>query len=328
MRRARKNGGRLQLTPEQFRQFQKQMAELQLGFAASKEIQEWGERVFKSYEPVVESARRSVFPVIVDDRQVALATAVDRSGLLVTKASEIQDKEFQIALEDKPVGGTLVKAFDDYDLALIRVQGVELTPVQWAKTPLHVKLGTFVAVVSKETQPEAIGVVSVMARGLQPAFLGVYTQSAANGIELVDVLAETPADVGGLKKGDVVLSLNGKAYKTTSAFAIAISEHAPGDTVRLRVRRGDRELTLEVKLGDRSSVARMPGMMDQLGGRLSKRRSEFKRVIQHDCPMDPEDCGGPLVDLDGRAIGINIARAGRIKSYAVSADTVQRLLAR
>ena len=262
---------------------------------------------------------------------MAVATAVGRSGLLVTKASEIQDKEFQIALEDKRVEGTLEKAFDDYDLALIRVQGVELTPVQWAKTPLDMKLGTFVAVVSNEAQPEAIGVVSVMARGLdaaQQAFLGVYTQPATDGVELAGVLAESAADVGGLKTGDVVLSLNGKAYKTTSAFAKAISEHAPGDTVTLRVRRGDRELTLEVKLGDRSSVARMPGMMDQLGGRLSKRRSAFKRVIQHDCPMDPEDCGGPLVDLDGRAIGINIARAGRIKSYAVSADTVQELLAR
>ena len=44
----------------------------------------------------------------------------------------------------------------------------------------------------------------------------------------------------------------------------------------------------------------------------------------------PEDCGGPLVDLEGRVLGINIARAGRVESYALPAsvvrETVDRLL--
>ena len=41
------------------------------------------------------------------------------------------------------------------------------------------------------------------------------------------------------------------------------------------------------------------GMVEQLAGPLSSRRNRFKLAIQHDCPLDPEDCGGPLVDLDG-----------------------------
>src|SRR5262249_54405804 len=36
--------------------------------------------------------------------------------------------------------------------------------------------------------------------------------------------------------------------------------------------------------------------------------------------------GGPLVDLDGKAVGINIARAGRVESFAVPSDTVLALL--
>ena len=38
------------------------------------------------------------------------------------------------------------------------------------------------------------------------------------------------------------------------------------------------------------------------------------------------DCGGPLVDLSGKVIGINIARAGRTETYALPADVVQALL--
>ena len=38
--------------------------------------------------------------------------------------------------------------------------------------------------------------------------------------------------------------------------------------------------------------------------------------------MGAIDCGGPLVDLDGAAVGLNIARAGRTESYALPADVV------
>ena len=53
-------------------------------------------------------------------------------------------------------------------------------------------------------------------------------------------------------------------------------------------------------------------------------------AIQHDSVLNPGDCGGPLVDLEGKAIGLNIARAGRVESYALPAgivrETVEKLL--
>ena len=50
---------------------------------------------------------------------------------------------------------------------------------------------------------------------------------------------------------------------------------------------------------------------------LSERRKDFKLAFRHDCTIQPDECGGPLVDLDGRVIGINIARAGRVESLAL-----------
>ena len=35
--------------------------------------------------------------------------------------------------------------------------------------------------------------------------------------------------------------------------------------------------------------------------------------------MFPNECGGPLVSLDGKVVGINIARGGRVDSYAMPA---------
>src|SRR5690606_15227199 len=55
---------------------------------------------------------------------------------------------------------------------------------------------------------------------------------------------------------------------------------------------------------------------------LSFRRTGFESVLQHDTFLLPEHCGGPLCDLDGHVVGINIARAERIASYALPAAAI------
>ena len=42
--------------------------------------------------------------------------------------------------------------------------------------------------------------------------------------------------------------------------------------------------------------------------------------------LKPNECGGPLVDLDGRVIGLNIARAGRTETYAIPSEVILQLL--
>ena len=63
-----------------------------------------------------------------------------------------------------------------------------------------------------------------------------------------------------------------------------------------------------------------------MGGPLSNRSGDFPAALQHDSVLRPSDCGGPIVDLSGKAVGINIARAGRVESFALPADQVKPLL--
>jgi len=65
---------------------------------------------------------------------------------------------------------------------------------------------------------------------------------------------------------------------------------------------------------------------NNMGSKLSDKRTGFPNILQHDSVLKPSDCGGPLVELDGKAVGINIARAGRVESYAIPSDTVLALL--
>jgi serine protease Do len=66
--------------------------------------------------------------------------------------------------------------------------------------------------------------------------------------------------------------------------------------------------------------------MNKLGGQLSFRRGGFPNAFAHDTVLKPEQCGGPVVDLNGRAVGINIAREGRTESHAIPAQVIVGLI--
>jgi serine protease Do len=49
--------------------------------------------------------------------------------------------------------------------------------------------------------------------------------------------------------------------------------------------------------------------------------------MQTDAVIKPVDCGGPLVDVDGRAIGMTVCRAGRTESWVLPTESVKSLTA-
>jgi hypothetical protein len=58
----------------------------------------------------------------------------------------------------------------------------------------------------------------------------------------------------------------------------------------------------------------------------SRRASGFGAVLQHDTPLPCMGMGGPLLGIDGRALGINISRPDRTATYALPASRVKPLL--
>jgi serine protease Do len=62
-----------------------------------------------------------------------------------------------------------------------------------------------------------------------------------------------------------------------------------------------------------------------MSGDVSKRRSGFPRVLQHDVQGTSKTVGGPLVDLDGKCIGMNIARANRAESFAIPIEELREI---
>ena len=147
-----------------------------------------------------------------------------------------------------------------------------------------------------------------------------------SGAKVEQLTPGSPAEKAGLKVNDRILSVSGKTVEDGDALITLLQGYKPGDAVTLHVQRGEEELDLKATLGRRPATANRGETQNRMGSELSERRTGFPTILQHDTVLKPADCGGPLVDLDGRVIGINIARAGRTESYAVPSEVILPLL--
>jgi S1-C subfamily serine protease len=89
------------------------------------------------------------------------------------------------------------------------------------------------------------------AKAKKPGFLGVYLKDSDGGLAVENALPESPAERGGLKQGDVIVTVDGHPIQNLSAFTEALSGFGAGDTVKLGVRREGWTRTVEVTLGAR-----------------------------------------------------------------------------
>jgi len=62
-----------------------------------------------------------------------------------------------------------------------------------------------------------------------------------------------PADVAGLKPGDVILEVNGQKLSAMNSLSTAISKYDPGVQITLKVLRAGTEYTLKATLGERTA---------------------------------------------------------------------------
>ena len=58
----------------------------------------------------------------------------------------------------------------------------------------------------------------------------------------------------------------------------------------------------------------------------SKPVADFPTFFEHDMPLPFRQCGGPVIDLDCRAVGITMYR-GQYGCMAIPTASIQRLIA-
>jgi serine protease Do len=278
------------------------------------------------FREVVADSSRGTVEIYSNDRRVALGTVVTPDGYIVTKASELAGEIVCKLRDDKTYPARLIGVHDDTDLALLKIDASGLTPVRWSREKPPT-VGSFLATAGASGDPVAIGVVSVGPRAIAAAsgVLGIAVGQSDDGARVEQVLDGTSAARAGLQVNDIITRVNDRSVTSRESLIETVGGFRPGDRVRLQILRGEDVLDISTTLGNRMHGSRRD-FQNRLGGDLSERRGGFPQAIQHDTVLKPRDCGGPLVDLDGRVVGINIARAERVASYAIPTPLVLNVI--
>ena len=70
-----------------------------------------------------------------------------------------------------------------------------------------------------------------------------------NGVRLNDISENRPADIAGLRDGDIVIEFDGLPMRTRRELEVRIERALPGSTVKVVVIRGSERLEIPVKIG-------------------------------------------------------------------------------
>jgi serine protease Do len=291
-----------------------------------------GEEILRAFAPIAEATRYSIVKFEVDGGTVALGAVVETNGLTLTKASELKPGKLTCWLaSDKKVDAEIVAVDEPSDIALVRVHAKGLKPIQWAEDEVHP--GQWAITPGIAPTPHAVGIVSALPRSIRPqrAYLGIRFDFDTPTPKVEKVLSGLGAEKAGLKTGDVITGVNGNSFTNREQIIERLQEFHAGQTVKVRVRREEKEFDVEVQMmspGPEMLAADLYGLSgpDRTVGEVSVRAQGFEQVIEHDTVLRPWLCGGPLVNLDGKAIGLNIARAGRVSSYALPPKLVKSIL--
>jgi serine protease Do len=289
-------------------------------------------KVLAAFRPVVAAPRQFTVRVQCDGKDAALGTVVGPDGWVLTKASELKGRIVCRLRDGGQFDATVVGFHEPTDLALLKVDAHDLAAVTWSDSKIETP-GNWVASPGTGEDPVAVGVVSVATRSppasarrnpLQGGFLGIGLQPSKEGVRVGQVIPRSGAEKAGIKLNDTIIGIGSKSVSDPDTLMGLLARHKAGDVVTVKLKRGKESLVLKVTLGRRPPDR--GDFQNQLGGRLSTVRLGFPTILQHDSVLKPSDCGGPLVDLDGKVVGINIARAGRTESYAIPSETIQPLM--
>jgi serine protease Do len=299
------------------------------------------------FKPAVEKAMRSSVRIQVDGTDAALGAVVSEAGYIVTKASELKSGKLSIKTHDgRDLDARLAATSEAFDLALLKADGTGLTPIAWSSSS-EALVGNWLAIPTASGDPAAVGVVSTTPRSPPPpygpprvpteksGFLGVQLDPDAAGATIFSVTPDSAAAKAGIQAKDVIVRIDSHEIANQETMINTLLGYKAGEVVTIVLEREGKRMELKATLGPRPADllpkkgkggGNRGDFQNSMGSTLSDRRTGFPRFFQTDAVVKPADCGGPVVDLDGRVVGLMICRAGRTESHVIPGETVKELV--
>jgi hypothetical protein len=318
-----------------------------------------GVHVRAAYDNLTEVFQASS-AAIYDELPNGYGLVVSEDGEILVKASEFEliENPSVIVAKKRYRDVAVLATSPEWDVSLIKVEAEGLAPIEFADVePEHGSIVLSNSSTSRFKRRAQLGVIAAKARAVgadKLAVLGIGMSGEEGEPVVISTISPlSGAKDAGLESGDEFVSIDGSAVESREGVPELIGDKSPGDFISVVVRRkilpeepGEplevqdpfafaeenppewEELEFEVELRERQEV--FPEQLtrnDQMSGEFSKRRTNFPRVLQHDTSLAQRTTGGPLLTLDGKCVGMNIAFASRECTYAIPAKELQELIA-
>lgn len=299
------------------------------------ELRKNGDTVVAVFEDQRAVLQRSSAVIREGRKELAYGVVVSSDGYILTKASEVEKiSSLSVIVDTAKFDNAKVVATDPtWDVALIKVEAQGLQPVSYASSS-DLPQGTWVVAngASSTLRRRALpGIISAKSREIPAsggAALGVILKKNTKALEIDSVNEKSGAQEAGLQKGDVIVALDGKKVSKIEEMAAYMKDKKAGTMVKVSIKRSGKEQAVDVRLAAKGELFDEKSRNDQMSGDYSSRRTGFPRILQHDILGNKESVGGPLLDLEGRCIGMNIARADRAQSFAIPVEDLKEIAGR
>jgi serine protease Do len=160
------------------------------------------------------------------------------------------------------------------------------------------------------------GYLGIYIQDLTPELAKQFGLNQGGGVLVGDVSPDTPAARAGLKKGDVILKLNGTPVDSRSSLQVQIAQTSPGTPVKLDVWRDGKTSNFTVDLGELPEKAEKAGPGEQPSGALEGVDVETltpEIAQQLDLPAGTKGVVVDSVDSASAAAGSGLSRGDVIQ---------------
>lgn len=297
-----------------------------------------GKSVTAAFEPAREKLQQCSAVLDVKNGlardEVCFGTVVSADGYILTKLSEIKGvPDIRVTVDRRRFETMRIVAEDPaWDVALIKVDATGLVPADFSD--VEPERGTWVIGNGATTRLKRYlnpGIISASGREI-PAEGGVALGVVFHGpkdLRVKEFPEKSNARDAGMKPGDRIVAIGETQVSTVEEMAKALDGKKAGEEISVHVSRGGKAAVVAVRLSARGDLGMVPmSRNDAMSGMFSKRRSGFPRVIQHSVIANRNVVGGPVLDLDGKCVGMNIARANRAETFAIPAKETREIFQR
>ena len=138
------------------------------------------------------------------------------------------------------VGGDSGGPLFDFDGKVI---GINSRIAGSISSNMHVPVNTFKENWDRMVKGDAWGHLP----GNEP-FIGIKGAANSKEAKVDQIIPDSPASKAGVAVGDMIASVNDTPVADFTAFKAIINDHQPGDELKLKIKRGDMDVEIKVKL--------------------------------------------------------------------------------